>query len=792
MPLKRKIMIYIGMTTFFLLTLLYLISERTLLRNYETMELNNSREGMKRVLLAFFDEYRNLGSITINYGGWDDTYHFVERPKIPDPNDLYLTVNYPDSLFESSRLNVTLLMNNQKQIYFGKAYDFANNRPFPYPQSFIDALVHDHPALLDHRDENSRNEGLIVLDNQPIILASYPILTSDNKGPVHGTLVFARYLDDEYTRYISDKADMKLSYELTDSSFTPPGNSETLFGLGKEALPFWTVTDKTTISSYALLSDYEHKPAVVLKFSQPRELYEQAQKDTWFYLLYFSLSGFAFFLLVFYVFRRTIFKRLNRAIVGMKEIESAQDFSLRIQESGKDEITQLEKSFNRMMTSLAHAQTEIQYQADHDVLTALPNRKAFFDHLEESVRRSSPFALLFIDLDHYKLVNDTWGHQKGDLLLMQVAHRLKRCLKRGDFLCRLGGDEFCLMSEQPDNSIQIGGLAMEIKESLGQPYELDGQRVTISASIGISLFPEHGTEPSQLLKHSDAAMLDVKESGRNNFQWYSETIETVRSRRLLIEHSLQSAAANGELTLHYQPKWDVKLSCMTGVEALLRWTHPKLGEVSPSEFIPIAESTGLIREIGEWTLRSACRQFVAWQRETAGMSLIVAVNISGVQLMQPDFVERVHRVFSEENIDPRCFELEITESTAIEKFEKVVETLVKLRGMGFMISVDDFGAGYSSMKYLSQLPVQCIKLDKTLIDQLDNNERSQVVVSALIEMAYRLQIITVAEGVETLEQFRYLRDNSCDQIQGYLLSKPVPADRIPGLAKADFPIAEYR
>ncbi|WP_373230015.1 EAL domain-containing protein [Cohnella sp.] len=790
MSLKLKIMIYVGLTTFCMLTLLYLISERALLRNYETMELNNSREGMKRVLLAYYDEYRNLGSITINYGGWDDTYHFVERPKIPDPNDLYLTVNYPDSLFESSRLNVTLLMNNQEEIYFGKAYDYVNNRLFPYPQAFIDALVIDHPALLNHQDENSRNEGLIVVDNQPIMLASYPILTSDNKGPVHGTLVFARYLDDNYIQYISEKADMKLSYELASPSFSLPSHSETLIGTGKEALPFWTVTDKTSITSYALLSDYEHKPAMILKFSQSRELFDQAQKNTWFYLIYFTLSGFSFFLLIIYVFRRTIFKRLKRAIVRMSEIESTQGFSLRVQESGKDEITQLEKSFNRMMVSLEHAQSAIQYQADHDVLTGLPNRKAFFKHLEKSIGYHSHFAILFIDLDRFKRINDTWGHEKGDLLLMQIAHRLKQCLKRGDFLCRLGGDEFCLLSEQPAISVQVEQLAIKIKETLGQPYELDGQKVTISVSIGISLYPEHGTEPSQLLKSSDAAMLDVKESGRNNIQWYSESIESLRSRRLLVEHSLQNAAGNGELTLHYQPKWDVKRRCMVGVEALLRWTHPKLGQVSPSEFIPIAESTGLIRDIGEWVIRSACQQVNAWHKQAADLPMIVAVNISGVQLMQPDFVERVHRIFSEEKVDPRCFELEITESTAIEKFEKVVDSLVKLRSMGFMISVDDFGAGYSSMKYLSQLPIQCIKLDKTLIDQLENNERSQVVVSALIEMANRLQIITVAEGVETLEQFRYLRDNSCDQIQGYLLSKPVSAERIPGLVKAEFPVKE--
>lgn len=520
MLLKRKIMIYVGLLTICLLTLLYLISERALLRNYETMELNHAKEGMKRVLLAFFDENKNLGSIAINYAGWDDTYRFIERPSIPPLNDPYLTANYPDSLFVSSRLNVTLLMNNQNKVYFAKAYDFTNNIHLPYPQSFIDALVREHPSLLYHADESSRNHGLILMDKQPVILASYPILTSENKGPVHGKLVFARYLDDNYIRYVSEKADVNLSYDLVGPQFKLPGKTDTVSVNGKESLPFWSGVDKRSITNYVLLPDHEMKPAVILKFAQSRELYEQARNNTWFYMLYFSVAGFAFFLLITHFLGRTIFKRLNRAIENMQEIENGKNLSIRIQESGKDEITQLEMKFNRMMTSLEKAHTEIQYQADHDVLTCLPNRKSFYKRLEDSVAHGARFAILFIDLDRFKLVNDTWGHQIGDLLLIQVAARLTQCLKGDDFLCRLGGDEFCLISPYSNNDDQIELTAKEIKEKLNQAFELDGHDLKISASIGISFFPEHGTEPGILLQNSDYAMLKVKEEGRNNFQRY--------------------------------------------------------------------------------------------------------------------------------------------------------------------------------------------------------------------------------------------------------------------------------
>jgi diguanylate cyclase (GGDEF)-like protein len=435
-----------------------------------------------------------------------------------------------------------------------------------------------------------------------------------------------------------------------------------------------------------------------------------------------------------------------------------------------------------MMMSLERSQNKIQYQANHDNLTGLANRKAFFEYLEKMIKQSrqrqSCFAVLFIDLDRFKLINDTMGHHMGDLLLIEVTKKLRFCMKYGEFLCRLGGDEFCIVVHDVFDSKQIEQLAKVIIETINAPYELDGYHVTISASIGISLYPDHGADSESLLHHSDVAMLDVKETGKNNYRWFSESIEETRTRRMLIEQFLKSAIDNKELTLVYQPKWDLMENKIAGVEALLRWRNRQLGYVSPYEFIPIAESSCIINDIGEWIMRSACRQYVAWQNQVEDMSLIIAINISGVQLLQPDFVERIRGVFAEEKVEPCHFELEVTETFAIENFEEVINILVELRNLGFMISIDDFGAGYSSMKYVCQLPIQCMKIDKTLIDNLAENVRSQVVVSTLIEMAHRLQLTVVAEGVELPEQLHLLQTYRCDQIQGFLISKPVPANKI--------------
>ncbi|MCY9668653.1 EAL domain-containing protein [Paenibacillus alginolyticus] len=781
MSLRRKIIIYVGMTTLCMLSLLYFISERALLRNYEQMELESLRENMKQNLLSYFDEYTNLGAIAINYAGWDDTYNFIDRPTIPTATDPYLTVNYTDSLFMSSRLNITLLMNNQKQVYFGKAYDYGNSHPLSYPSTFIHTLQTKYASFLEQSDASSRKMGLLMVDKQPLIATSYPILTSNNEGPVHGTLVFARFLDSNYVQYISEKTDMPLSISIVDPSFTPPAQASTV-NVSGNAVPFWTVSDKTTITGFSLLSDVNNKPAVLLKFVKSRELYKEAQRSVLFYLFYFGLSGLIFFFIISCVLQRTIFARLNQTINGMNVIKTKQDFSIRIQETGKDEITQLVKSFNHMMTSLEQSQNEIQYQANHDNLTGLNNRKAFFEYLEKIITQNDQlpfrFAVIFIDLDRFKLINDTMGHHTGDLLLIEVAGRLGLCMKDDEFLCRLGGDEFCIVSHYEHDFNQIEYLAKVIKEAINVTYDLGGYRATISASIGISLYPDHGKDSESLLHHSDVAMLDVKESGKNNYRLYSESIEAIRTRRMLLEQYLKCAIDNDELTLHYQPKLDLALNKIVGVEALLRWTNRQLGHVSPYEFIPIAECSGIINEIGEWIMRSACQQFNAWRKQTADLSLIVAINISGVQLLQPNFLDRIRRLFAEEEVDPCHFELEVTESFAIENFDEVINILIELRNLGFMISIDDFGAGYSSMKYVCQLPIQCMKLDKTLIDQLADNIRSQVVVSSLIEMAHRLQLTVVAEGVELPEQFRILQTYRCDQIQGFLISKPVPAGRI--------------
>jgi len=785
MSLRRKILIYVGLTTLCLLTPLYIFTQQSLLQKYERMELHGAHESMKINLLSFFDEYANLGTLAVNYASWDDAYAIMGRPAPPAPDSRFMKANFPDTMYPASRLNLTLMLNDRSEVYVAKAYDYAADREEPYPEEMIRTLRSVYPDFLRHTDESPPKSGLLLVDGRPMIAASYPILTSNNEGPARGVLLFARYVDGHHMNHISSKTGMRMTFTPVPSGYRAPADAEALDMARSGSIPYWYESGDDSITGYSLLSDVSGEPAVLLAYEQPRQFMGEARKSMTFYLGYFGLVAIVFFFTVSSILERLIFARLNRTVHGMNTIETRQDFTVRIEETGSDEFTKLERSFNHMMESLERAQIAIRFQANHDQLTGLSNRNAFFDYLGQRIgaagKQGGRFAILFIDLDRFKLINDTIGHHIGDLLLVEVSRRLSLNLRDNDFLFRLGGDEFCIVTGDAASRAEVERFADRLKAAIDAPYELGGYSTTISASIGISRYPDHGADPETLFHRSDTAMLDVKDSGKNDYRWYSHEIEQVRSRRLLIEQHLKHAIEGNELDLHYQAKWDLKLGGITGVEALLRWHHPQLGHVSPGEFIPVAESFGMINELGEWIMRTACRQFVAWRDELTEPPLRIAINISGVQLLQPRFAERIRAVFAEEMVDPKHFELEVTESFAIENFGEVVKILGELRDLGFLISIDDFGAGYSSMKYLLQLPIHCMKIDKTLIDELGHNKRSQVVVSTLIEMARRLDLTVVAEGVELPEQLRVLESYRCDQVQGYLLSKPLPAAGVPDL-----------
>ncbi len=416
--------------------------------------------------------------------------------------------------------------------------------------------------------------------------------------------------------------------------------------------------------------------------------------------------------------------------------------------------------------------------ANYDKLTQLPNRELLLDRLTQAIaqaaRQQTLVALLLLDLDRFKMVNDTLGHAFGDKVLQDVARRITALIGESDTLARIGGDEFVVLLNDIEGARDAAKIANRIIDMLSKPIVIDGHEVFVSTSIGISLFPNDGVDKNDLITNADVAMYRAKEEGRNHIQFYTYGMNAATVERLTLENDLRRAIDREELILHYQPQMDLKTGEITGVEALVRWQHPELGLVPPARFIPIAEETGLIVPIGQWVLNTACAQTKAWV-DAGYPPVVVSVNLSSRQFHQEDMVETVTAALSGSGLNPKQLVVEITESSLMKNPDDAVVTLCLLHNMGVGMSIDDFGTGYSSLGHLKRFPLQTLKIDRSFLSDVTENPEDAAIVRAILAMAHSLKIKVVAEGVETEKQLNFLVDAGCDEIQGFHISKPLPA-----------------
>lgn len=429
------------------------------------------------------------------------------------------------------------------------------------------------------------------------------------------------------------------------------------------------------------------------------------------------------------------------------------------------DITQRKQIENRLL-----------YQASFDGLTDLPNRSLFMDRLNQGLvrakREGTSLALLFIDLDRFKNINDTLGHSAGDKLLVAVSKELRNCVRESDTIARFGGDEFAVILSPIYGPKNAGTVAQNLLKILSSSFDIDGYETIVGGSIGITIYPTDGTNAEELVKNADAAMYRAKESGRNNYQFFTGQMQQAALARMTLERDLRYAVERNELLLNFQPQLGLRTENIEGMEVLVRWQHPVRGMVSPLEFVSLAEDTGIIVPIGEWVLRNACRQFRSWQ-ETGVAPPRMAVNVSGRQFNSPHFVRMVRGILDETSVAPGSLELELTESILMKDEERVISTLNELRAMGLYISIDDFGTGYSSLSYLKRFPINTLKIDRSFVQDIPGDADDAAIVKAIVDMAHTLKMEVVAEGVENEEQLSFLRLLRCDYIQGYHYSRPL-------------------
>jgi diguanylate cyclase (GGDEF)-like protein len=730
MTSRGKTLIIIGLTLATLVGALYATSHIILLGSYQRLEEDRTRRNVERARDALAGTLDNIDNVTNDYGAWDDSCVFIE-----DGNQDFIQTNLPGSTFTNLKVDLIAFIHRSGRVVFLAGHDRHSGEAREVPDAFRRQL----PDLLRRLTPEGTLKGLLVLPDGPLLFAARPILTSERQGPPRGTALMGRYLDTEEIRRLADLTHLSLAFHpYADPRL--PADLRAAQKLIAEAGPIRVRTlDELTIAGYALLADAFGRPALLLRVDLPREIYQQGQAAIRYFLLWLVAIGLGF--------------------GGFAHWLAGKLFLSRHRE---------EQSTQRLT-----------YLTTHHPGTGLPNRDLLLDRLRQALylagRNELQVALLQLDLDHFKVVNDSLGHAAGDRLLGAVAGRLGECCRAEDTVAHLGGDEFAVMVPDLTRTQDAAVVARKLHDALQPPFTIEGRELFVTASIGITLFPEDGGDAEGLLRNADTALHQAKAQGRNTYQFFAAEMNTRTLARLSLETDLRRALERQEFLLHYQPQVDARSGELLGMEALVRWQHPERGLVPPLDFIPLAEETGLILPLGEWVLRTACTQNRAWQ-EQGLPPLRVSVNLSGRQLKQADLAGTVGRVLAETKLAPACLELELTESILMESVEATLDILDVIRAMGISLAMDDFGTGFSSLSYLKRFPIDRLKIDYSFVRDLTRNPSDAALVRTIIAMGHNLGLKVIAEGVETEEQLVFLREHGCNEVQGYYFSRPVPAE----------------
>ncbi|MDG5788000.1 EAL domain-containing protein [Evansella sp. AB-P1] len=749
MKLKIKVISVVLISIITLLTLFFLLINPTLIEQYVEIEMELMEENIQRVENAIQSEEERLESIVRDYAVWDDTYEFIQTN-----NQRYIVSNWVDDTFITNKIDFVIYYDKKGNRVYDKGFNHVEGKYF----NLYNII---NPADLQ-RFHNRRETVFLKGGNESILLATYPTHLSSEEGLSNGTLIMGLLLSDDFVQRMENV--VQLPIELTNSEDKPMHNNEITF------------QEENYVKGSIYIPYINSSSHGEFYFTIDRHIYSKGKESLRFFYTTYGLVSLLFIATILFFLDKQVLSKLSNISRDLRYIQETKDLKKRIKVNGKDEIAELETGINRMLHSLDESQNEIKLMALTDDLTGIPNRKYFMDKLRNLIEENQEvrLAVLFLDIDLFKRINDTLGHHIGDALLKEIVGRMKASLSKENILARWGGDEFVIILNNHD-TIEVVGKCHKLLEKISNPIQIASMDFEITTSIGISEYPYDTNNAQKLIQNADIAMYEAKRAGKNHYVYYKDISELAYFKNnFILENDLRQAISNNELVLFYQPIINGENKKIIGVEALIRWEHPTKGLIPPSEFISLAEELGIMPKIGDWVLRDALKQVKEWH-DAGHHNIFVSINVSKTQLINQKFIMEVNEQLQKYDFPPSLLHLEITESDVSTYFDKLIAFTSKLNDLGVKVSLDDFGTGLSSLMYLKELCVDQLKIDRIFIKDIPNHSFDLALLSGMIELCKKLNIEVVAEGVENLKQYHYLSKYSIN-IQGYFFSPPVRAD----------------
>ncbi len=852
---RRRVALYTIAVYISVLAFAWSVLSTAFIDSYVRLERSEAAGNVLWAADAVRSRFAAFDQAALRLADWDATSNFMKSRNVS-----YLAANAGEDTMENLRLNVFALIDNEQNIVFSRVYDLENHTTLEPNANFFPSVLQNR-MLFEHSSATGQTYGVIATSSGPMLVSARAIVDSKGEGPIRGTLLFGRNLQEEM-RDLSRTGVGVLSVAGIDSARGDVVEARRAL-LAGEATSVRPVSERT-ITAYTSLRDVYGEPAAILAATRPRAIYAKGRSTaSWLFVAAAVFGGFAA-AMIGYLIDRLVASLLarqaseraysefverssegiilaslpslrilqgNAAVAKLLGIPQDQFYRARLYDTVPlptnrihAAVAALEPGGRTILGEVNHTRPDgtivdleigashltwdgidvvcivardvterrqeeqrTRYIAYHDPVTGLPNRTLFQDHLKQALHTASRtggmLGVGFLDLDQFKEVNDTFGHDTADRLLVDVARRLQAALRDGDIVARQGGDEFLLLLPSIRTTEDATTRIERVLQSIREPFDLDGREIHISSSVGLALYPHDGVDATTLVKNADMAMYQAKEAGRDSCQIFDARMQDRASRVIDLRSRLAHAIEREEFRLHYQPQVDLLSGQVVAVEALIRWESPE-GPVAPMDFIPVAEQTGLIVPIGEWVLQTACRQARQWQLE--GLPPVrIAVNMSARQFAKEGILQTVRRALEDNDLAPVYLELEITETLAMRNPDATRRVLDEIRQLGVTVALDDFGTGYSSLGYLRQFPIDRLKIDRSFLMGASQHGEHRAIVAAIIALSHALGLEVIAEGVEIAEQLELLIRDGCDGAQGYGLCRPIPAEQCGELLRAE-------